>query len=456
MLSKIWSFIGSVRFVIILLIVFAVISVVGVVIPQGLPPEEYLRTLGTMRGTFVQTMGFDHLFSTWWFYSLLGLLALSVLSCTSLRLLKNLIESGRHHFLASASDAQKLKFSRSFSLSGSVMSVKEIFLPYLNRHLFSSSVQTLDTGCQIAAKSGRLREVGSLMFHLGLIVLFIGGLMGRMGGSSHMQQLSKNQTVRVLDRDFSVRCDWFKLEKNADRIITDYKTKLTIIKPDGSVALDKIIEVNHPLRYQGVRFYQSSYGEESNRFADCSVRIAGPGFDSLGSAVTVPFDSAVDVASGAFRLRIERYVPDFIVDMESHEVSSRSDKPNNPAIKAVLTNGTDTVYNNWAFARFPDVHEGSSKYQVAFLDYSPEYFSGIQIVHDPGTPFIWLGIICMTFGILLLFYISRRTLWIFLEHESENPTRVTLAGSSNRHPLRFQEEFTKLCASLERSFNERK
>lgn len=42
-------------------------------------------------------------------------------------------------------------------------------------------------------------------------------------------------------------------------MIKDYKSNLTIIE-DAKEILTKTIEVNHPLSYKGMSFYQASYG----------------------------------------------------------------------------------------------------------------------------------------------------------------------------------------------------
>jgi len=43
----------------------------------------------------------------------------------------------------------------------------------------------------------------------------------------------------------------------------DYKSKLTVLE-NGKEVLTKTIEVNDPLFYKGIRFYQSSYGTGNN------------------------------------------------------------------------------------------------------------------------------------------------------------------------------------------------
>ena len=63
--------------------------------------------------------------------------------------------------------------------------------------------------------------------------------------------------------DFSVRCDDFSITyydlKGPGKHVKEYSSLLTVLE-NGKEVLKKKIEVNHPLYYKGVAFYQSSYG----------------------------------------------------------------------------------------------------------------------------------------------------------------------------------------------------
>jgi len=54
------------------------------------------------------------------------------------------------------------------------------------------------------------------------------------------------------------------------RIISDYISELRIIKDD-KVAAEKDIEVNHPLRFGGYHFYQSSYDDKAGQYTVLQV-----------------------------------------------------------------------------------------------------------------------------------------------------------------------------------------
>ena len=68
---------------------------------------------------------------------------------------------------------------------------------------------------------------------------------------------------------------------------------------------------------------------------------------------TLPVKVGEGQAFGEFKITILKYIPDFIVDTETHEITSRSSEPRNPAI-LVAVNGPTYQNHRWLFAKFPD------------------------------------------------------------------------------------------------------
>jgi cytochrome c biogenesis protein len=73
--------------------------------------------------------------------------------------------------------------------------------------------------------------------------------------------------------------------------------------------------------------------------------------------------------------------------------------------------------------------------------------TGLQITKAPGKNVVYLGFILLMFGVFMMFYVAHRRVWIWAEPDNEG-TRVLLAGTSNRDPRTFGEEFRQLEAGL--------
>jgi hypothetical protein len=75
MWHKTWEFLKSIRLAIVLLLIITGVSILGVLVPQGGEGFQYVQKYGNAGAKIILATGFDHVFSTLWFYALLGLLA---------------------------------------------------------------------------------------------------------------------------------------------------------------------------------------------------------------------------------------------------------------------------------------------------------------------------------------------------------------------------------------------
>lgn len=453
--KKTSDFLASVRLTITLLIIITIVSFFGVLIPQDLPQSQYIHKWGATAGNVLLTIGINHVFSTTWFFLLLGLFSCNIFVCSVTRLWRNVGNSLKKSFLPSRVAVEQCRHAATFTIKATCASAKESIEKQLKQRRFAVKSQPVGEGFQIVARKGALKDIGSLLFHLSIIVLFIGGLIGSRFGYSETKNLSAGQATTISKRDFLLRCDWFKLEQNEDGSPKDYKSKLAVLSPkDSSVLIEKVIEVNTPLSYQGIRFYQSSYGLDDEGMKSMMVTITGPGLPEAGWSGSIPYNRSFILPGTDITAKTFNYLPDFIIDMESREASTRSGEANNPAVKIALFRGGDTLYDQWAFFNFPDQHEGNGPFRAVPVSYEPSYYTGIQVRDNPGVPAIWVGIILMTFGIFAVFYVPKKSMWVYIEPrpESKNGSIVVIGGTSSRAPQDFQGEFDKFGEQLKATF----
>lgn len=459
-IKSLWQFLGSIRLALILLIVIAVVSLIGIIFPQNLSAEKYLSTLGPFWGKWLIMLGCDQVFSTLWFQLLLTVLSINVFVCSATRFWKDMQGAFTYKFLSSVDQCQKLKYSASFSFSQDKQRIIERIKKYLRHRFYTFSVQKNDSSdsgveVQLAAKKGKLKYISSFVFHISLILFLLAGLINRLGGYSYHQQLSPGTIVTVKDRTFLLKCEWFEVDKNPQGAIRDFRAKLVLLtnNPDSTIIKQKVIEVNKPLSYQGIRFYQSSYGE-TGKINDATVTITGPGFASADTTHRLALAQTKELGKSGIVAQMEKYVPDFIIDMQTKKVSTRSLHPHNQAVKILLTKGQDTLYNQWVFQKFPNMFKNSGNaYQVRLNQVSPEYYTGIQIRKYPGVTLIWIGIILMTFSIFVMFYLDKRNLWIFITRQDDSSVVINLGGTSSVRGISFRHEFKSFTQGLKRKID---
>ena len=117
------------------------------------------------------------------------------------------------------------------------------------------------------AERNRISEMAVYIVHTSLLLIFLGtivdGLYGWRGflmltpGAAGNQIEMKNGATQTLP--FSIRCDGTGEETYTDGTPKRWWSKLAVVS-DGRDISSKEIVVNDPLVYQGVRFYQASYG----------------------------------------------------------------------------------------------------------------------------------------------------------------------------------------------------
>ena len=105
-LNKIFlELIADLRFAITILLIIASSSVIGTVIEQDQSIETYKlnypltnRVFGFLSWDIILQFGFDHVYKTWWFITLILLFGISLLTCTFLQQFPSLKVARRCQF----------------------------------------------------------------------------------------------------------------------------------------------------------------------------------------------------------------------------------------------------------------------------------------------------------------------------------------------------------------------
>ena len=236
--------------------------------------------------------------------------------------------------------------------------------------------------CSISKKPKRM---ATYITHLSILVILLGGAIDSIFGFKGYVEIKEKETVRLFD--FSLRLDDFEIEYYPDsEMPKDYKSRLTVIEK-GKPVLTKTIEVNHPLVYKGIWFYQSDYSVDVNE-----VKIA---FD--GKDFKVKIGEAFDIPEKSLRVKVSQFLPDFVMDEK--EAYSRSRSLNNPAVKLEVYEGGSLKFSQWVFYKFPDYHQ-KKEYNFKLTGFSGSEITGLQVTKNPGLAFVWIGCGLLMVGII--------------------------------------------------------
>jgi len=437
-----WEGLTSIKLAIGLILAVALLSIVGTVIPQGQPDLEYLERYGLTGYKLITFFRADELFHTWYFLGLLGLVSLNTLACTLKRLRTSWEFLSRPIPQRSPEEVERLPTSLRLELEG-----QDDIFTRLESFLRSRRYRVAVGEGRLSASKNLFGRLGVDVFHVSLLVVLLGAIIGGANGLEDFKIAHKGEVFEVPRGGFSVRVDdlWTVNYEDTGQI-KDWYTKLTVIE-DGREVLTKTIEVNHPLTYKGISFYQASFGSDWSGAAQVVLRAerASDG-ESLGE-FTAEVTEEFELPDEGVRVQVITFLPDFALN-SAGQAFSRTQRLLNPAVYLGVYRGDKLEYYTWTFAR-PDMQEfylehfgGDEPYHFFLVGMTAPQFTGLRIASNPGIPLIYLGFALMGLGLFLNFYFPPRRIWAAAQD------RTLYIGGLGRDAREFEAELERIAEAI--------
>ncbi|MCP4713619.1 MAG: cytochrome c biogenesis protein ResB, partial [Deltaproteobacteria bacterium] len=403
--------------------------------------------------TFLKAAGFVDLYGCWWFRFTLGLFTLNLICCTISRLprVKHLLFHGNRVL-----DEQMLKtiaLVKKCTVKGDASQVEQALGAKIGAFLGTPTLVKDAGGWNFFAEKGRISILGPTITHVGLVLIIAGALAGDLGYQGYMQIFEGETTDVVIlsdqkatqKLDFAIRCDKFDVTfYEGSQRPKDYISALTVIE-GGKDVLRKVIEVNDPLIYNGIYFYQSSYGSDQRGGGELVVQVIKNGAPA-GKPRPVLVGKSFQLEDSEDVVWADRFLSDFSMNDQGSPFS-RSDQLRNPAAYLRVVRDGKDVQAGWVFAKFPDYHKKKLDYDFRLVDFTPRQYTGLQVTYDPGVFVVWLGCLLLTVGIYIAFFTSHRRIWLKVE-QKDGAYTATLAGTSNKNRVVFKRDFENLFKDL--------
>ncbi len=434
-MRALWKTLNSTRFVIILLILLAVASIGGIVLGEKFPvgfygaEEHYRAKYGDRTFETLAALGVFQPFRSFWFHTLLTLLSASLVACSVSRLRVTVKTALGLHFRQSPGELMSLKHHARLALADGASADAEKIGRALRRRGFAVRRAPGSESTALAASRGGLSRTGPYLTHVGLLLLIFGGMASGILGRSEWVWLEPGETWSGMGKDFSIKLARFEVPANARGEIMQFNSTVEVTAP-GRESFTQTIAVNHPLRLDGVSFYQSSYKTLPGKVASLDLKIGD-------RVVSVPFDAQTTLPDGR-TIAVDQFVADF--RMTADGIVSASDELRNPAVRVVLYEGGEAAGARWLFLHHPEfAHAGSGLGDLSLAGATPVYSTGLQARTSPGSPPIWAGFVVATLGLIFSFYLTHRKVWVVLE-----PGAVYLAGLTSGNRDAFRREFAAI------------
>ena len=284
---------GSIKFAFFLVICLIILSIIGSIISDASVDKikyNFIISLFFNPSTdafkeFASTFGLLNIYTSPLFITLLSLFTINLLICTFK--LFPFAKKG-FPFIDENSLKNEIEFSKDIS------EVTDFF--YKEGWNVSRSPENNNL---VKAEHHKPGRYGVIITHFGIIFIMIGAFVGHYMGFSGSMLVFENQTSNEVEKqngekvplNFAVKLNDFNIEfYEGTKTAKAFTSNISIIENNNEVK-NTDINVNHPLKYKDVVFYQASYGQSAHNDMLMNVFISK---DNKSERVDLKYNKAYD------------------------------------------------------------------------------------------------------------------------------------------------------------------
>jgi len=437
-LSIMYDLFRSLKLTIALLILLAIFSIIGTLIIQNASRSEYIERYGIGLYEVLNFFNLFDMYHSWWFSAILLLLVINLITCSVHRLPGILSQIARRSGELEDKTLKALPYVEKVQIRNP-MKKEEDIQSSLKNWLKNWGWTETERAITLFSEKGRFTRLGVPITHLSILIILVGGIIGSLFGFKGQVNILEGDTVdqiflRTKDGeipkpiDFSVRCDdfnitYYNLPGRKEKHVKEYTSVISILE-NGKEVLKKTVQVNHPLHYKGLAFYQSNYGA----IHDVTIGIQQKGGKEKTSfkvleGNTVPIPNTPD------SIRVLQYARDV------HNFGE--------GVQVVLFEPNREPRPFWLLKAFPKFDEQrKDDFIFTFEGFTEKEYTGLSVTKDPGVWVVWIGCGLMIFGLIVSFFFSHQRVWIRIPKSPG--AEIVLAGSANKNRVSFEKTFGEL------------
>ncbi len=462
--DSIWDFLASVKLAIVIFALIAISSIVGTILEQRGSPEQNLEILTRLFGkslaptlfSISEKLGFMDMYHSWWFTGFLVLFSVNLIICSIDRLPR--IWKLIHEPMGPLTEDRIAKFAlgREITLKGKVNAVKDSVSRALGKAGFHAAEVKEEQGFSLFAQRGKYSRLGVFITHFSILIILIGALIGiRFGFKAYLNlpegavaQSAFSGDGKEIPFAFQVRCDTFQVDfYGRSDMPKEYRSWLTVFK-DGREVLRKSIAVNNPLSYEGITFYQSSYGIVPGSLDQGRFILNLVSRDGKSTTINPRLGDSFQLPDTGITAKIIDFSPALRIDEHGHAVTY-ANQMNNPAVLMEFSESGKRTFSGWLLKRHPETWQLPDGSRIEFVDYWGVEFTGLQVRKDPGVWIVYFGCIAMSIGLVIAFFMNHRKLWVKLV-EQKNTTRVMIGATTNKNKASLERRVDKIVSILKK------
>lgn len=370
--SILLEFFGSMNLAITMLVAIAIASVIGTVLQQNQPYNDYIIKFGPFWHEVFQAMGLYNVYGAVWFLVLLLFLVLSTSVCVYRNTPQMLRDMRAFRLNAKEKSLRSMHNSETWTTDKNSDELEKNLQYFLKLKGFRSRTKIHEDYQLIAGMKGAWNRSGYIFTHVGIIVLCIGSFLdggfgltikewtGRIipetrdiradqvpatarlkpndsvsfrgsislqeGTSSNIAFLNVRDGYLVQELPFRIELKDFRVEHYSSGMPKSFESDLIIHdKENLDKPLEQTISVNHPLIYRGFALYQASFGDGGSNLSLRAWPFHSKKMQALDIDIAVKEKRSINTLAGKYTLELEDFKV-FNIFPNSEEVRKQTGK----------------------------------------------------------------------------------------------------------------------------------
>jgi len=451
-----WQTLSSIKTGVVLIILVVIFSAAGTVILQRpmTDPDDMQRAYSPAMLRVLDATGLTDVFHARWFVALLILVSLCIIAASVQRF------PNAWRFYARPYKSPDENFRRALPTQAQIaIRDEELGLDAAERvlnhcHLKPERIVRTNN-FSLFSERHRLSEMAVYIVHASLLLIFLGGIVDALYGWRGFLVLSPGASSSQIEMrtgvektiPFAVRCEATGEETYTDGTPKRWWSKLTVID-QGREVERKEIAVNDPLVYQGLRFYQATWGRTGKLDQITFNATPSRGTTGKGQELTLRMNETASLDPET-TVQLVEFIPDYVV--EDGRVYARSNDVVNPAVHLVVTSRkAHSSVNVW----LPEIEgisqNASSPYVFEPKELKTGLYTGLQVSHEPGQWAVWAGVILMAIGLTFVFYVSHVRIWVVPVGNGRGELALWVGGTANRNRDAFEQKFKHIVEQIQK------
>jgi len=418
MKQKFFRLVADLRFSIFILLLISLFSIIGTVIEQDQSIEIYKvnypitnPVFGVLTWDRILQFGLDHVYKTWWFFTLIFLFGLSLISCTFLQQLPSLKIARRCQFFRKTGQFSRLQIFttlKKFSLNQIISRIKQ--------NQYSIFQQRNIVYCY----KGLIGRIAPILVHFSMILVLLGTIIGSLFSfkaqemvpkteNFHIQNILNNGQLSSIPKT-SARINDFWITYTKNKTVSQFYSDISVLNSQGKETDRKTISVNYPLIYKNIYYYQTDWNL-------IGLRIQA----SNNEIIEYPLLNILNNQNKIWLTWISK------------------NQSLNEGIIALSDNleGYCSIYSETgSFLGNIELNE-TVNFNEPFTLLEIISSTGLQIKTDPGIPVIYAGFLFLMISTLIS-YITYSQVWMIQKNQ-----KLFIGGTTNRALFDFELEFFK-------------